>query len=146
MLGKGFHPKSLEGIRKSCVDKFPLSSTRSAIMDGLEYMIGKLQEAGVSGKLWVDGSFTTEKINPEDVDTVIEIFIENEIELTEQQYTTLSWMQTLRDNHFCDAYVFVRYPEDDDLHDEGEEGRDYWEDLFGTTRAGEPKGIMTINI
>ena len=38
------------------------------LMTCLESIIENLCKAGMSGELWVDGSFLTEKIDPDDID------------------------------------------------------------------------------
>ena len=60
-------------VRQLCVDNFPNSETREPVMNGLEYVVYRLTEAGICGDLWVDGSFLTEKIDPNDVDLLLHI-------------------------------------------------------------------------
>src|SRR6266446_285097 len=72
---EGFHETSLRDIRNRCVDheQFRLSSARGPLMDQFEETIMSLLSAGVIGSVWLDGSFVTEKINPVDIDFVLEI-------------------------------------------------------------------------
>ena len=67
----GFHPLTLGEVERACVEAFPLSRSRRTIMDGLHDFHRLLVTSGVVGNLWLDGSFTTEKIDPKDVDLVL---------------------------------------------------------------------------
>ncbi len=40
-------------------------------MNGLEQTIEKLENSHVTGELWIDGSFVTKKIDPDDVDALL---------------------------------------------------------------------------
>ena len=58
-------------LRSLCVTAFPLSTTRADVMEGLQSVVGRLERERVYGELWIDGSFLTNKINPNDVDVVL---------------------------------------------------------------------------
>jgi hypothetical protein len=42
-------------------------------MDGLDTIVGKLIAARIVGDFWVNGSFLTQKIDPEDTDVVLHV-------------------------------------------------------------------------
>ncbi len=71
LLKLGFHQKTLEELREMCVNSFPTSKIRTTIMDNLEIIINELIKNKVEGEVWVDGSFLTEKIEPEDSDILL---------------------------------------------------------------------------
>src|SRR5688572_26578012 len=75
LLPEGFHSKALADIRTLCVDnpQFARSSTRERIMGRLDAAVKRLADAGIVGELWIDGSFLTQKINPEDVDLSLKV-------------------------------------------------------------------------
>lgn len=64
LLSAGFHEMTVEALRVLCVDSFPLSKTRADIMSGFEEVVRELRKAHVSGEIWTDGSFLTEKNRP----------------------------------------------------------------------------------
>ena len=70
LLERGFHPMTLGGLRQLCVTPFSLSKTRPAIMAGLEQLTEDVAGYGIAADLWIDGSFVTEKLDPEDADVV----------------------------------------------------------------------------
>jgi hypothetical protein len=64
-------PFTLPELRVLCVDGFPLSDSRDLLMSCLEHAFAVLEQSGIVGELWVDGSFLTHKIDPDDVDLVL---------------------------------------------------------------------------
>lgn len=73
LLEPGFHVTTLADLRSGCVTAFPLSKSRAQIMDGLEKFVDMLRSEGIVGDLWIDGSFMTQKLDPEDVDIVLSV-------------------------------------------------------------------------
>jgi hypothetical protein len=71
LLAAGFHKTDLAGLRRLAVIRFPDSFTRPSIMTHLEQIVGRINSAAIAGEIWVDGSFLTEKLNPEDVDVLL---------------------------------------------------------------------------
>jgi len=67
-LPPGDHEATLGEIE----ERFCLNYRRRKIYQGLTYVAGELVSHNVS-KIWVDGSFVTEKVNPRDVDVAYEV-------------------------------------------------------------------------
>jgi hypothetical protein len=148
LLPLGWHQKSMAELRELCVDRFPLSNTRDMIMQGLEQIVDTLRSHNIVGDLWVNGSFLTEKINPNDVDVVLFVdggFVEN---ATPQQRETIAWLSSdLRGSHGCDSYIGIRWPESSPRYSEGEYWRAYWTRQWGFNRIDEPvKGIVVMSL
>lgn len=143
LLPLGFHPKTAEELEDMCVTPFPLSSTRSNIMNGLRIVISRLAAARIAGELWINGSFLTEKIDPRDSDVVLAA--DNryvDIGCTLLQGKTLDWISSnLKAKHLCDSYVFFNYPKGHAYEAVGEWMRAYWIKQFGFSRSEQPKGI-----
>lgn len=130
-----------------CVDAFPSSDTREAIMAGLASVFEALQKEEITGELWVDGSFLTEKIDPRDVDVVLRLEPSFVDEASEDQLAVIDWLRIdLKTDYQCDSYVFVEYPKGHDLEGEGERIRDYWIKQFGFSRGDEHKGIAVLSL
>jgi hypothetical protein len=64
LLPEGLHPTTIAELRELCVAGFPLSNGRERIMAGLEAVVQRLEQEGIVGDLWVDGSFMTQAIEP----------------------------------------------------------------------------------
>jgi hypothetical protein len=131
-----------------CVTAFKDSKSRPAIMRGLEEVVGELSAGGVKADLWVDGSFLTQKIDPEDVDLVLRLpgdFYDNG---TKEQKLLIEWFVSgmLKSSHKCDAYVWFEYSEGHPLHEKGEARRAYWLKQYGYSRGMEQKGIAVLQL
>jgi hypothetical protein len=73
LLASGFYVRSVAEVRALCVKSIAGSIRRRAIMDSLEDVIRKLSTARIIGELWLNGSFLTEKIDPDDVDMLVHV-------------------------------------------------------------------------
>jgi hypothetical protein len=71
LLAAGFYTRTMEELRKMCVEPYPSSQRRPEIMAGLESIHLRLIGLSITGELWVDGSFLTKKEEPDDVDVVL---------------------------------------------------------------------------
>jgi hypothetical protein len=73
LLPAGFTTKTLDEVRVLRVDNFPTSTSRANIFDSfVANFITPLINTGISCDVWMDGSFITQKEDPEDVDILIE--------------------------------------------------------------------------
>jgi hypothetical protein len=103
-------------------------------------LVSLLRRHNIGVEVWVDGSFLTEKINPEDVDVVLCAKHEIYARGTEEQKQILdkvSW--NLKSELHCDSYIFFEFPEEHPLYERGRRARNYWLKQFVTSRSGEPK-------
>lgn len=148
LLKPGLHRVQTLDLRRLCVEAFPRSGTRPIIMQGLQRLIAILESRRITGELWVDGSFLTEKIDPEDVDIVLRIESEFVDRASTKQHATLEWFARadLKPDFLCDSYALVEFPTTDPRHAIGQHWRTYWFDLFGTSRRKEPKGIAVLDL
>lgn len=116
-------------------------------MNGLERIVGALNDAQVEGELWLDGSYFTEKIEPEDVDIVLRIRGEFYDEATPDQQAVIDLVSAnLKNSLLCDSYVFVEWEEPHPLHEDGRKLHDYWLRQWGQDRSGAPKGMAILTL
>jgi uncharacterized protein DUF6932 len=148
LLGPGFYIKSMAELRAMCVDAFPLSKKRPSIMAGLERFVDVLRGDGIVGDLWVDGSFTTEKIDPCDVDVVLRVdsLVYDNATVKQRQTIDMIAVEDLKKDFSCDAYVFFEYPKGDPLFNLGDWDRAYWIRQYGFNRGAERKGIVVLEL
>jgi hypothetical protein len=76
LLPIGRHQMSMADLRQLCVSEFPLSTTRDRIMSGFEEVVRKLDSVGIVGEVWVNGSFLTKKIDPNDIDASLRLQVD----------------------------------------------------------------------
>jgi hypothetical protein len=143
----GFHRKTMAELEEVCVTNFALSTSRAGIFSGLKEFVERLEKAAITGEIWVDGSFLTEKINPKDVDVILRIQGSLYNAGTPDQRAAIDWVianqkLTLK----CDSYVLMEYPEGDPLHEEGDWWHAWWLKQWGFSREDDPKGIVVLSL
>jgi hypothetical protein len=143
LLQAGFHTKTIDELRQLCVNGFPQSVRRPKIMEGLDEIIWELSELGIVAEVWIDGSFTTKKIEPDDSDLLICIKEDFLNTATREQHVFINDLKNKRkgfkDKFYCDLYVLVEYG-----HATSKWMRSYWIKQFGFSRSNEMKGIVII--
>ena len=75
-----FHELSFEDIKKLCLNRFSNNERRKILLNNLKNMvIDVLEKENFSCNIWIDGSFSTIKEEPDDIDLVIEFpsFLDN---------------------------------------------------------------------
>lgn len=148
LLAAGFHSMSLQELRKLCVDRFPTSKRRGQVMDGLEKVLLKISAIGLKAEAWVDGSFLTEKLEPDDSDVVVRVTGADSALADPAQEEVMNWINDtdLKPDYYCDGYCFVEYESTHPLGGVGEWSRAYWIRQFGFSRKDEFKGIALIKL
>lgn len=147
LLDIGMHAMSLDELRQLCVATFPGSVTRGAIMDGLIRIITELERAEVDGELWIDGSYLTEKTDPNDVDLSLKMDRDAYDFGTDAQRAVVDWIsQNLRHTHLCDSYVFFDSPTDHPLKWHAVWMNAYWIRQWGFSRNSQIKGFAVIRL
>ena len=144
LLEPGLFPMTIEEVRAICVDAFPTSERRPLIMKGLLGVIGQLDASKINAEIWLDGSFLTKKIEPDDVDLVL-VFNGEILESGTEKMTSLlvSFNDTGIFNQFyCHTFVCPQYPDSDDefLKEQCEKNLLYWKKLFGFSRGNDEGG------
>ena len=140
VLPPGFCEYKLEEVEEYFVKDFKDSQTREMIFDGFKKWLKELYKVAVPEEMWVDGSFATSKINPNDIDVVVFLNYKN---FSSELNGFLS--QIGREN-YCDTYYAIE--PNDEL---GEENgfvinhRNYWRGQFGFDRQDLPKGMIRFN-
>jgi hypothetical protein len=144
LLAVGFHPMNLVGLRRVCVERFPASITRPSIMRNLEGLIGLINQNRMAGSIWVDGSFLTQKLNPDDVDLILVLASNFYLGMDAQQRQFFNWFSSnsLYDSYRCDNYGVVL----DRSQPEGEWSYAYWLRQFGFSRGNDMKGMALIQV
>lgn len=98
----------------------------------LEQVVQELLTAGIACEVWIDGSFLTEKDEPNDLDVTIILDADVPDILNEIQ---LGLIQTLQEGQFServDSFVFVKKLRDDpDFGDELADPAYSWGEQYG---------------
>lgn len=149
-LDPGFHDIDLQDINEKFVDNFKESITRQDIIKGYIRFMKDLKECGVDNfECWIDGSFSTNKTNPNDIDMVLVIDrgIIEKIPMDKQgQLLKLLTPDLARIEYKCDAYILAKVDNKHEDYNKYELQKNYWKSQFGTDRNSIPKGMLRINI
>jgi hypothetical protein len=107
----------------------------------IKYIITPISSTGLKCNLWIDGSFLTKKIEPNDVDLAIEYDFSLNSNIVAQNIivnmTNNPSKNSFQQATLLDVYCF-------DTNDA--KFRPYWLGQFGFSRETTPKGILLIKI
>lgn len=138
LLSPGVHDIAESELTNHFLSEFPSSRTRQTLITGLKKFIKSLRSYGVDFELWIDGSFTTVKIDPNDIDIVI-FFSEHDLNnMSDPAKIDLKGLvdrHMARQNFGCDVLVAIK---------EDQNQRSYWRGWYGFDRNENPKGIARI--
>jgi hypothetical protein len=153
LLAQGFHPMTVEELRELCVSKFPDSTVRGDIMAGFEAIYERAISVGIEGEAWVDGSFLTNKIDPEDVDFIVLAEARFRDSGTPEQQDFIEWLISNENDpqksFLCHTDVVLLYPPASPLYESlTVRTKKHWEEnVYGFSVASrEPKGIAVVTI
>ncbi len=138
LLLPGLHNFELNEIGNHFLKDFPGSKTRKPLIEGLNAYVSYLSDIKIPIELWIDGSFTTNKEDPNDIDLVIFSLQSNVNSLSQdkqQIFGELIDSDSMKtafgcDAHFCPAEDIVL--------------RSYWRGFYGFDRNEQPKGIARV--
>lgn len=140
LLPPGLHDVTEAELDNHFLSSFSTSETRPALISGLKGFISALRRVGVPCELWIDGSFSTQKLDPNDVDLVVFASEQdlNQLAPAEQQFFSgLIDRMSSRRKFGCDVLFSVA--EDINM-------RSYWRGWYGFDRQEHPKGIAKLTV
>lgn len=148
-LPAGLINPKLEEFEERFVDNFQDSTTRQEIFNGYIRYNGKLDTIKLATIQWVNGSYTTSKVNPGDIDFVTHI---DAIKLDRSRevkgpFAKLTDKSRAKSECRCDVYFIVVYPpENPELYESTKEDIEYWSKWFAHDRENNPKGMIEFNL
>lgn len=147
LLPPGFHDLDDDTIRSICVDAFPDSVRRGMLHCNYIQLIDQFRSINKQcrcfSEIWIDGSFTTEKPEPDDIDIliVLDFLALNALPATLMPIvSSLLNRQYVKLNFEIDVLLLAEnHPEVD-----YSERRSYWRGWFGFDRKENPKGLVRV--
>lgn len=139
---------SLNEFKERFVDNFSDSITRNNIFDGYKEYCKRLIEVEIAEKQWVNGSFTTNKTDPNDIDfvTIVDGLEINKREDIHQELNELFDWEHIKEKYKCDSYQIVKYPEGHEKYDLYLKSKEYWSKWWTSDRKGIKKGVIEFNL
>lgn len=113
-------------------------------MQGLDEVLLMLSRNGMRGDVWVNGSFTTEKLNPRDSDILLVVNADAFSQFGQQERAFFEWFQntSLKPTHRCDNYAMIQDPS----RPENDWIIAYWLKQFGFSRGNDMKGMALVTV
>jgi hypothetical protein len=113
-------------------------------MSNLETKIDEINRQGIPGQIWIDGSFLTEKLNPDDADIALFVSNSNFHALSPSQRRFFDDFRgaSLYDQFKIDNYGIILDPSAPNSH----WWHAYWLRQFGFSRSDELKGILLVSV
>lgn len=143
-LEAGIHDYSLDMVESQFVIEFPHSKRRRQIFDNLLKFTSKLKSLVGVKEIWIDGSFCSDKVEPNDVDIVC--FLDNaDIHVPPEQFDhELHELHRKGQSMSVDSYYAVYIADNPQPNIKDINKRNYWRGQFGFDRSDTPKGILSV--
>lgn len=129
------------------VNQFPTSQTRGENWKNfLEFHRDIEMVSGYTVNHWIDGSFVTNKLNPQDIDVVSFVRPENlTIALQQFDMQRSTPKKYVKSKYNIDNYIVVDLSPSHPHYAKMEEQIQYWRRFFSTDRENNPKAIIRLN-
>jgi hypothetical protein len=150
LLPFGFHLKTEQELHEMLVVAFPLSTRRAALWQNLLWLVDELKSRGIKCRLWLDGSYLTKKIDPDDIDLIVEVSIDKLQNATPKQQELLEALSQLRyhdEPKKLHTFVIFTAPIGHVARPQAEKLNARWTNDFGYSLVKrEPKGIALMEV
>jgi len=124
------------------------SQTRKDIFLGYKEYCKDLLPLNVATKQWVNGSYTTNKKDPNDIDLVthLDALKANNKAIYEQLVHLIVNKSDVVNKYKCHVFGIAVYPPDHELYRETLKWKTYWMECFGQDRQKRLKGIIEFDL
>lgn len=140
LLAPGLHDIEENDLDNHFLSGFAGSTTRTQLVQNLKRYLQALRQYGIRFEIWIDGSFATDKRDPNDIDLIV---FASEAEVSALPAHTKVSLASLFDRvnikHALGCDVLFAVAEDQSV-------RSYWRGWYGFDRNEEPKGIARIKV
>lgn len=115
LLAPGRHILTIEQLKVLTVTSFPSSTRRPFLFQELERLHAELMEVGAVCELWIDGSFLTQKPEPNDIDLCFAAFASdfNMLETSVRNNIWLNLNGGKQYSPYLDTYLCFRFLRED---------------------------------
>lgn len=139
IFSPGFHTIELNQLDNLFVINFENNFKRQILVNQLRDFLDELSKINTRFEIWLDGSFTTLKIEPEDIDILI-VYNNNAMNILPDEQKAIVNSLFDRDLTKIRYNIDILICPDDDVNI-----RSYWRGWFGYSRSEQPKGIAKFN-
>ncbi|WP_050587392.1 hypothetical protein [Mesorhizobium sp. LSJC269B00] len=148
LLPAGLHRMTEDELKVLVVDAFPLSTKRPLLWQRFLNLMDEARQLKLEFEVWIDGSFLTQKIEPSDVDFVLDFDVDA---INNPAPSQVPFLRELANQAFkpqkLHSFIMFHAPTAHGQHAEGERLHDQWVKDFGFSYvAREPKGIAVLEV
>lgn len=143
LIEAGLHECDMGEFCEIFINDFVTSQSRTIIFQSLKKFLENIIAKYDLYEVWIDGSYVTNKVNPNDVDIVL-FFELNDFIMIGQEWNNI------RNVAYLDAYFSCAVNQNSlsqlsppDINTITNK-RNYWKGQFGFDRSDTPKGIIVI--
>lgn len=131
LLPPGVHSATEAEVREALVDKFPTSVTRRPVYQGWQAVRAEVHQRFPVEHEYIDGSFVTARMNPDDLDLSVWVDARLMDRLTDkQQHDLMSFRRKAKAQHKCHLFFVPRRDTGDaryaEFEDEARWTSEYW--------------------
>lgn len=144
-LPEGIHKPLLSEFKKCMVDGFPNSKTRQTLYRKYICFSEKCTKHPFIMVHWVDGSYVTNKPEPNDVDISLRVIASEFGKHIDEGGSFLKDTEDIKIKYSCDIYLILEYPIDDPRYEITTNREKYWRNWWGHTRENAAKGFVEFN-
>lgn len=144
------------GIIQSTLEEFEIrfvrdvtgSQTREDIFLGYKEYCKDILSLNVATKQWINGSYTTSKKDPRDIDLVthLDAIKVNDKTIYERLTQLINNKLYVINKYKCHVFGIAVYPPDHKLYNETLKWKAYWMECFGQDRQKRSKGIIEFDL
>ncbi|MGV4878125.1 DUF6932 family protein [Acetobacter indonesiensis] len=148
-LEAGLHDMAFDKIVEHFVTAFPTSNTRANIIDGYKKHSNEISKIGINCTEFIDGSFSTNKADPADIDMVgfMDLDEVDALSPAEQEKLKLLFAgKATQATYMVDAYFVPTVPPTHPAFNQLRTQRKYWMGEFGYDREDRPNGIIRTEV
>jgi|SRR5665648_42647 len=144
----GIHIYNIQDFEQQFVTDLNVSVTRAAIYYNFKQWLKQLLQVLPPQYIWLDGSYLTQKVDPNDIDLVTFYYpedIQNELQADALKHIINVVSRSLD----CDAYLAISYEDCTEkqlvsIPNTSRTMQTYWMGQFGFDQFRQPKGIIQL--
>lgn len=136
-----------DDFKKIFVDDFSESESRADIYDSYSTYCNDFKSQ-ISHKFdqWLNGSYTTTKLNPNDIDLINIIPVDDNLNSKRSLLRGFLSVGGSKEKYQVDGYFIPVYDKGDPRREITEHWLNHWADFFGHDRLRQPKALIEILI
>lgn len=136
-----------DDFKKIFVEDFSGSESRPTIYDSYSTYCSDFKNQ-ISQKFdqWLNGSYTTTKLNPNDIDLINIVLVDDELNSKGEILRSFLSVGGSKDKYLVDGYFIPVYDKADPRREITEHWLSHWADFFGHDRMRRPKALIEVPI